>query len=108
VRRDFLYGDSLLLSAARKLGKGAVYQVLDKREGGVEIGPDVEGDRKRVRAVAAAGRRHVYSALDTIHGLLDRNSDGFRYDLGARSGVFRRNLYRWRNDLRILGDRELE
>ena len=50
VGGDLSDRDSLLLNAARKLGQGAVDQVLDQGQGGIEIGPDVEGDRQGCRS----------------------------------------------------------
>ena len=102
VRGDFLYRYSLLRGAAGQLGERAVYQVLDKRHGSIEVGSDIEGDRKGVGTVAAAYRRHVYGVFDAVYRLLDRNTDGFCHDIGACARITRRDLDCRGNDIRIL------
>ena len=97
--RDPLGGD-----ASRELGQGAVGEVLDQGQGGVEVRPDVEGDGHGVRAVAGAGRRHVDGILDAIDRLLQRHPDRGRDHLRARARVSRAHLDGRRHDLGILSD----
>ena len=99
------YRYALRLSGTRKLGNRTVYEVLDEGEGGVEISAHVKGYRKRVGTVAAADRRHIYRAFDSIDGIFDRNTDCFGNHLGACTGVPRSDLNRGRCDPRILSNR---
>jgi len=89
VGAHLLHADALRLDFLRQLRERAVDRVLHQRDRGVEVGADVEGERERVAAVAAARRLHGDRILDAVDRLLERNADGGRdhFGAGARSAL---------------------
>ena len=96
------------LHAWRQLRERRVDVVLHQRQRVFEVGADLEGDRQRVAAVAAAGRRHVHRPLDAVDRLLDRDADRLGHHLRAGAGIAGRHLDGRRRDLRILRDRQAD
>ena len=62
---------------------------------------------RAVGAVARARRLHVDHVLDAVDVLLDRQSDGVDERHGACAGITRRHLDGRRDDVRILGARQV-
>ena len=107
IGADLLDVDSLGADLLRQLRQRAVDRVLHQSHSDVEVGADGKGNGERVAAVAAAGGLHVDRILDAVDALLDGNADGVRHRFGAGAGIAGAHLNRGRDDLRILGHRQV-
>ena len=92
----------------RQRRNGGRHLVLHQDLRLVGVRADREGDDQGIGAVVRARRLHINHVLDAVDLLLDRQGDGVDEGLGARAGVARRHLYGRRDDIGILGARQLE
>jgi hypothetical protein len=82
--------------------------VLDQDLGGIQIGPEREGDGQRQLAVAGRLADHVEHVVDAVDLLLERRRHGLAHHLGRGAGIAGGDLNGRRRDLRILGDWQRE
>src|SRR5262249_8863202 len=107
IGTDLLDVDSLGADRLRQLRQRAVDGVLHQSDGDVEVRADGKRYGKGVAAIAAAGGLHVNRTLHSIDALLDGNTDGVGHGFGTGTGIGGGYLDRWRDDLRILGHRQV-
>ena len=115
-QRDEFENRSRLLRRRHALGLDLLRQrrncgghlVLDQDLRFVGVGADREGDDQSIAAVVRARRLHVEHVLDAVDALLDRQGDGVNQGLGARARVQGRDLYGRRDDVGVLGGRQLQ
>ena len=98
----------LNLHFLRQRRNGGRHLVLHQDLRLVGVRADREGDDQGIGAVVRARRLHINHVLDAVDLLLDRQGDGVDEGLGARAGVARRHLYGGRDDIGILGARQLD
>lgn len=103
-----LDGESLFLHGIGKLGNREVHPVLDGDQGLVEVGSDGESHDEVVGAGVVARRGHVQHVVNAVDLLLNRRRHRVSHDLGARSRIIDGHLHGWRNDVRILRNREIK
>ena len=72
----------------------------------IDIRAGLEHDVDRKLSIACRLRGDVEHVVNAIDLLLDRRRDGGGDDLGGSAGIDRRDVHRWRRDLRIFGDRQ--
>ena len=87
VRRLLLDAHPLLSHRLRELGERQRHAILHEHKRGVQVGPQVERQRERVRAVVARLRRHVEHVFHAIDLLLDGRGHGIGDDLGIGAHV---------------------
>ena len=103
-RRALLHRHALAAHFLRQLGLGLLDAVVDGLRGRVDIGADVEGHLNRYHAVGRGGGAHVEHVLDAVDGVFQRRSNRLLDDLGAGTGVDRRDADNGRRDLGVLRD----
>src|SRR6516225_4107049 len=72
----------------------------------VDVGADLKDHRDGELAVTRGLAADVIHLLDAIDRLFKRRRDGASDRVGRSAGVGGRDLDRWRNDVRVLGDRQ--
>ena len=87
-------------------GQRVLHAIVREHQGRVDIGADFEDHRDGELAVTRRLAADVVHALDAVDGLLERRRDGAGDRLGRSAGVGGRDLDGWRDDVRVLGDRQ--
>src|SRR3984893_14476448 len=94
------------LDFLRQPGQGVLHPVVREHQRRVDIGADLEKPRDAELAITCRLAADVVHVLDAVDGLLERRRDGARDDFGRSAWVGGRDLYGWRDDVRILGYRQ--
>ena len=105
-RNGLLDLHALELDLLRQPGQRVLHAVMREHESRVDVGADLEDHRDRELAVTRGLAADVIHVLDAIDGLLERRRDGAGDRVSRSAGVGGRDLDGWRNDVRILGDRQ--
>ena len=99
-------GDALASDFLGQAGFDRAQPVLHFGLRDIDIGPGLEGQRDRRRAVGEAGGGHVKKALDPVELLLDHLRDIGLERGGVGAGIDDADRQRRRRDFRILFDRQ--
>src|SRR6201993_3026710 len=96
----------LELDFLRQPGRRVLHPVVRKHQRRVDVGADLEDHRDFELAITRRLAADVIHVLDAIDGLFERRRDGAGYRVGRSAGVRGRDLDGWRDDVRVLGDRQ--
>ena len=97
---------ALELDFLRQPGQRVLHPVVRQHERCVDVGADLEDHRDVELAITRRLAGDVIHVLDAIDGLLERRRHGASDDVGRSAGVGGRDLDRWRDDVRVLRDRQ--
>jgi len=102
----FLDLHALELDFLGQSGQRVLYAIMREHETSVNIGADFEDHRDGEEAVTRRLAADVVHILDAVDGLFERRRHGAGDCLGRSTGVGGRDLDGWRDDVRVLGNRQ--
>ncbi len=97
---------ALQLDVLGQPGQRVLHPVMREHQGRVDIGPDFENHRDGDQTVTGRLAADVVHILDAVDRLFERRRDGAGDRLGRSAGVDGLDLDGWRNDVRVLRDRQ--